>query len=153
MSCAIKWWRYQVILWEFDPETLTCRHSRALEGHRLVNWEHYFLLLTMRDLQLWCCLPFLEPGLNQTGRVWPRRLSRGADRKSKTLSLIIVLKVWLWEVATGRLETKVIFKIWNLFTISFFPLHWRPNWRVKLHCQNYFWFPSNWSILPYFYWR
>merc|ERR1712088_1298622 len=24
---------YTVILWEFDPETLTCRHSRILEGH------------------------------------------------------------------------------------------------------------------------
>ena len=30
---------------------------------------------------------------------------------------MVVLKVWLWEVATGRLETKVIIKI-GFVTIS-----------------------------------
>lgn len=65
---------YTVILWEFDPETLTCRHSRALEGH---SYGVAYLSWSPDSTRLAVCGPDDCP------------------------------EVWLWEVATGRLETKV----------------------------------------------
>lgn len=65
---------YTVIIWEFCPETLQCRHNRVLEGH---SYGVAYLAWSPDSTRLAVCGPDDCP------------------------------EVWLWEVATGRLETKV----------------------------------------------
>jgi len=65
---------YTVIIWEFDPETMTTRHSRVLEGH---SYGVAYLAWSPDSAKLAVCGPDDCP------------------------------EVWLWDVASGRLETKV----------------------------------------------